>query len=158
MKKFSLARTLTIIITTIIVFISCKNSGHEIKSSPQETKSSPIDGAWLTVWGRYNGEVYSPEKPYQFKMFSNGYFALIAQDSTGKFDFGGYGKFELQGKTFKETFLYHNNPDYIGAMNWQEYELKGDTLYFRGFNKVIVKGIDSTASFPKIEEKRVRAK
>ncbi len=87
-------------------------------------------------------------------MFSNGYFALIAQDSTGKFDFGGYGKFELQGKTFKETFLYHNNPDYIDAMNWQEYELKGDTLYFRGFNKVIVKGIDSTASFPKIEESK----
>ncbi len=24
----------------------------ETKSSPQETKSSPIDGAWLTVWGK----------------------------------------------------------------------------------------------------------
>ncbi len=66
--------------------------------------------------------------------------------------------YEMDVNTYKETFLYHNNPEYTGGMDWQEYGLKGDTLYAKGFTKVIVGGKEVTADFPKIEEKRVRAK
>ena len=43
-------------------------------------------------------------------------------------------------------------------MAWQNYELNGDTLYFKGFSKVIVGGKDVTKGWLMIEEKRVKAK
>ena len=98
MKKFALMLSITIIITTFIILLSWKNSG-------QEVKSSPIDGAWLTVWGRYNGEVYSPKKPYQFKMFSNGYFALIAQDSLENLTLEDMENLNCRVKLLKRLFF-----------------------------------------------------
>jgi hypothetical protein len=91
-------------------------------------------------------------------MFNHGIFSLFATDSSGKILFAGYGKYELDGNSYKETFIYHDNPEYTGAMDWQQYELKGDTLYFKGFDKVIVGGKEVTSDFPKIAERRVKVK
>ena len=107
---------------------------------------------------KYNDTVRVINKWAEFKHFSNGFFSMIAMDPSGKLSFCGYGKFELDSNVYKETVIYHDNPEYIGGMDWQEWELKGDTLYFKGFNKVIVGGKDVTADFGKIEQKRVRAK
>ncbi|MFN2438865.1 MAG: hypothetical protein ABR503_06665 [Chitinophagaceae bacterium] len=135
----------------------CSGSDDKQESSSAvnvaEAKTTPIDGAWQTVSFRRNNQ---PATNNQYKLFSNGFFSLISWDSTGKFSYGGFGKYELDGSMYKETFLYHNNPNYTGAKDWQEYEMKGDTLIMRGFNKVIVGGKDVTVDFPKIEEKRVR--
>jgi len=149
---------------TVVVFSGC--GGEPLKEQPQsapsatetKNKTSSIEGNWETIWGMYNGKIRNPGKPFQFKTFHDGYFTLIALDSAGKFAFAGYGKYEVSGNNYKETFLWHNNPDYIDGWDEQEYELKSDTLYFKGFKKVVVKGEDKTANFPKIEEKRVRAK
>ena len=83
----------------------------------------------------------------------NNYLNTGQQDSSGKISYAGYGKIDLHGTAYKETFLYHSNPDYRGAIDWQECELKGDTLYTKGFTKVVVGGKGVTADFPKIENK-----
>ncbi|MEO6001195.1 MAG: hypothetical protein ABIN89_30365 [Chitinophagaceae bacterium] len=92
-------------------------------------------------------------------MFNGGFFSLIRQDYSGKWSVSGAGSYSLDGKTYKETFRYCSIPKYMGATDWQEYELKGDTLYSRGFTKVIyADGSDKTNEFGKFEEKRIRAK
>ena len=66
---------------------------------------------------------------------------------------------QIIGNSYKETFHYCSVPEFVGASDWQTYELKGDTLYFKGFNKVVyADGSDKTSQFDKFEEKRVRAK
>lgn len=150
---------LLIVFIVVNLFIGCSDSGSAEKvfseTNATETKSTAIDGAWETVFFLRNSE---PATNNQFKIFGNGFFCMISWDSTNKFSYGGYGKYELEGNIYKETFLNHSNPNNTGAMDWQEYEMKGDTLIMRGFNKVIVGGKDVTADFPKIEEKRVRVK
>jgi hypothetical protein len=50
-------------------------------------------------------------------------------------------------------------PEYVGATDWQEFEMQGDTLIFKLFTKVInAKGEDITNQWPKIVEKSVKAK
>jgi hypothetical protein len=120
-----------------------------------EKKTSPIDGAWKLVWAKSDGKLVDPLKNPQIKFFTDGCFSLVASDGEGKIDYAGYGTFELEGTAYHETFLYHNMKEYVGAMDWQEMELKGDTLYAKGFKKVIVQGKEAT-NFPVIEEKRVR--
>lgn len=124
------------------------------------TAASPIDGNWELVWSKdtRTGQVDERGKPSQFKTFQNGFFSMLAWDVSGTFSYAGYGTFELQGTKYKETVIWHNTPEYIGGYDWQTYELKGDTLYFRGFDQVVIGGKDVTADFGKFEEKRVRAK
>jgi hypothetical protein len=132
-------------------FIFTKNGNS---ASEKTSASTSIDGAWEIVWARYNDTV---SIGHQFKMFAGGKFALFMIDSTGKLESAGYGKYELEGNSYKETFIYHNYPPFVGAVDWQTYEMLGDTLYMTGFNKVIVEGKEAH-DFPKIEEKRVRVK
>lgn len=149
----------------LIVFIagilaSCSDSANTGKVSseikPAETKAPAIDGAWETVSFQQNNQ---PATNNQFKIFHDGFFCLVSWDSSGKLSYAGYGKYELDGNLYKETFLYHDNAAYTGAINWQEFELKNDTLNMKGFNKVVLAdGVDKTTDFPKFAEKRVRAK
>jgi hypothetical protein len=160
-KQFSMLFAFAMCIGLCIV-ASCNNatSGDEKQSTSEPAKSSAatIDGAWEIVWAEANDTLLNPLSPHQFKMFNNGVFSMIAKDSAGNISYAGYGKYELDGNIYKETFMYSDEPKYIGASDWQEYEVKGDTLYTKGFNKVIIGGKDVTADFPKIEEKRVRVK
>ena len=52
--------------------------------------------------------------------------------------------------------INHTNSVYTGAMDWQKYELNGNTLYFKGFDKVVVGEKDVSKEWLKIEEKRFR--
>ena len=146
----SLITTLFLIGATSIV--SCNDDAKKVESQPVAASPlSPLEGSW---------ELISQDgKTTQFKMFHDGFFSLIMQDSLGKWTISGAGKFSLDGNVYKETFRYCSIPDYVGATDWQEYELKGDTLYFKGFTKVIyADGSDKTAQHSKFEEKRVKAK
>jgi len=149
-------------VVLILIFCGAINSSQttsEIEKGKTETaEGTPIDGAWVLVWAKYNDTVVDVQKIPLFKMFHNGVFSLIARDSAKHISFAGFGTYQLDGKMYKETFLYHNNPELTGGSDWQEYELKGDTLYFKGFNKVIIGGKELTSGFPRIEEKRVRMK
>jgi len=136
----------------MLVFISGTNR-------PGTAITSPIDGEWELVWSKSNGKVNSPGKPIQFKMFHNGFFSLIMQDSAGNWNIAGAGTFETKGNTYKETFNYVTAADLVGYSNWQEFEIKGDTLYMKLFKKVTDASGKEINDWPKdIEEKRVRAK
>lgn len=123
----------------------------------QSTTASVIDGAWKLVYFKRNDTLVDVAKAPQFKMFSNGSFALVGHDSSGKITYAGHGKFELQGTNYTETFFSHTHGPYVGAIDWQIYEVRGDTLYSKGFSKVIIGGREDP-TFPKIEEKRVKVK
>lgn len=51
-------------------------------------------------------------------MFHDGMFSMIATDGNGKITYAGYGKFELDGSSYKETFWYNTNPDHVGGIDW----------------------------------------
>ncbi len=143
--------------------ISCSESGMKQQantnsSSTDKSNTSPIDGAWELVWEDVAGTVRSTGKPTQLKLFTNGYFSYLMEDSTGKWTNAGAGTFDVDGKTYKETHLYNANPQYVGAQDWQEFDMQGDTLVFNLFTKVVLaNGEDVTSRFPKKIEKRVRA-
>lgn len=162
MKKNSLPLPVFLMNIFFTIIISCNSNTAtgEKQTISEETNVSatPIDGAWEIVWAKRDDTLRNLKNFHLFKMFNNGIFSLITTDSTGKILFAGYGKYELSDSNYKETFIYHDNPKYAGGMDWQQYELKGDTLYFKGFDKVIVGGKEVTSDFPKIEEKRVRVK
>ena len=144
--------TIFFLAVVVVLFISGTNK-------PSDVKTSPIDGEWELVWSKSNGEVKSPGKPMQFKMFHNGFFALIMEDSAGNWTIAGAGTFETQGNTYKETFTYVSMPELVGYTNWQEFELKGDTLYKKLFKKVVDASGKEVKDWPSdLEEKRVRAK
>ncbi len=151
MNQFKSLLTTLLFIISATALVSCNQNEKKAESQPTSTSSvSPIEGAWETV--------SSEGKITQFKMWHEGFFSLIMQDSSGKWSVAGAGSYSLDGNTYKETFHYCSIPEYVGASDWQTYELKGDTLYFKGFNKVVyADGSDKTSQFDKFEEKRVRA-
>ena len=152
--------------TALILIFACANSNSntiETEKAVQpknNTENSFIDGAWELVWAKHNDTIQDISKMPMFKMFHNGVFSLIARDSAGKISFAGFGDYELSGNnTYRETFRYHTHAPYTGAMDWQKYELNGDTLYFKGFDKVVINGKDvSLKEWLRIEEKRVKVK
>ena len=148
--KLFILLTAFLISTTAVV--SCNTNENKAESQLTSTPSaSPIEGAWKTV--------SADGKITEFKMWHDGFFSFLMQDSTGKWSTAGAGNYSVDGNTYKETFQFSNVPEYVGASDWQTYELKGDTLYFKGFDKVLFPdGSDKTAQFGKFEEKRVRAK
>lgn len=122
---------------------------------------SPIDGSWELYSTEIAGRVTIHKKPKQFKMFHNGFVSLMMYDSLGKFEAAGAGTFELEGNKYKETFTYSSWPEVLGASNWQEWAMKGDTLLFYGFKKVTdANGRDITKDWggDHFIEKRLRAK
>jgi hypothetical protein len=152
MKQFQSFFNALLFVISATLIIGCNQDGKKGDVRVLGASAiSPIEGAW---------EVVSPNgKITQFKMFHDGYFSLIMQDSLGKWSVSGAGTYSLDKNTYKETFRYCSVPEFVGATDWQEYELKGDTLYFKGFTKVTyADGSDKTSQFGKFSEKRVRAK
>lgn len=142
---------------------SCSNDPAEEKTEITEVVQNPerneLEGAWEVVWTKSNGQVDQKQMPTQIKLFSDGYFSLIMQDSLGQWTLASAGTYETDGKVYKETHMYSTVPEVIGLVDWQEFEIRGDTLINKLFTKIInSKGEDVTAQYPKMEEKRVRAK
>ena len=107
----------------------------EITDNPQATASS-IEGNWILVSNEVNGRLVTPKRsPQQVKMFHDGYFSFVMYDSAGGFSLAGAGPYELDGNMYKETFQYCSDTVYNGAKDWQQWEIKADTLYFYGFKK-----------------------
>lgn len=123
--------------------------------------ASPIDGAWELYSTEKGGKTTFAKKPSQIKVYHDGYFCMMVFDSTGKFDYGGAGTYELDGNHYKETFTYGTWTEGIGGSVWFDWSIKGDTLIFAGFKKVIMPdGKDVTKSWggDSFIEKKVRVK
>ena len=152
MHQFKSLLTASLFIIFMAVVVSCNQNGKAQRPPTSTSSVSPLEGAWELV--------SADGKITQFKIWHDRFFSLIMQDSSGKWSDAGAGSYSVDGNTYKETFRYCSVPEFVGATNWQTYELKGDTLYFKGFDKVLyADGSDKTSQFSsKFYEKRVRAK
>jgi hypothetical protein len=159
MKKVS-SMLLTLLLSLCYASCNQSNEKNENQNSPQKTNTSAqsVEGAWQLVWGEYDDKIADTSNHYLFKAFNNGVFSLIAYDSTKKINFAGYGKYQFEGDTYHETFIYHNDPEFVGGEDWQDLVVKGDTMYLNGIKKVVVGGKDLTVGWTKIREKLVRVK
>lgn len=167
-KTIAMSFQLNIYISTTIaclfIVAGCQsNASYQDTTAAKQTAvapSSAIEGAWELVWSESNGKVNNSGKPIQLKIFCNGFFCYLMQNSsTGNWSEGGGGTYETDGKTYKEIHKYNSNAENVGFTDWQEFEIKGDTLYMTLFKKALNrKGEDVTAQWPRIVEKRVRAK
>jgi hypothetical protein len=159
-------RYFLIVMGLLPVLYSCSNRAgsaeKEISADPQSTATSPIEGNWILVANIENGKLVAPKRsPQQIKMFQDGYFSFVMYDSAGGFYLAGAGPYELNGNMYKETFQFCSDTIYNGARDWQQWEIKGDTLYFYGFKKVEMadgKDVTDAAGRDRFIEKRVRLK
>ena len=90
------------------------------------------------LFGKMGDSVRDNGKSGQFKIFHDGFFSLVALDSSGKWLWAGAGTYSLDGNIYKENFRYSSVPEYIGVNDLQEYELKGDTLFTRALQKLFL--------------------
>jgi hypothetical protein len=125
-------------------------------SSPEKPQS--LEGGWELVWGQYGDHVRDPGKSFQFKLFTDKHFAVIMQTEDGSWSLAGAGKYELNGDTFKETYLYNSIPDYVGGVLEWKYSFEDDKLIMSGPLKAVNGKGQEWDMVGKVREVRVRAK
>jgi hypothetical protein len=108
---------------------------------------SVLNGGWNRVSEKWLvGQGRTKLQP-QFRLYYDGYFTMVGQDSTGAWRSTFGGTYEIEGNIYKEKMLYSSFPELNGYVHWQEYEVRGDTLIFKTKNKVIdPQGVDVTVS------------
>ena len=146
-------------VAVMIVFNVFANAGQAqtVRKSAEQSSISILNGGWMRVAINLDGKPLTGITP-QFRVFNDGYFSMIGQDTTGAWTTTYAGTYEIDGNLYKEKMLYSSNVKTIGVIQWQEFEIKGDTLIFQTNKKVIdAKGEDVTASMHKREIKCVRA-
>ncbi len=144
------------IILMIIFLTGCNN-----KPADHQEAFPPFEGNWELVSNEVVGRKINLSQHQQFKVFNKGFMCYVVCDSMGNFRSAGAGPYEVNGNIYKETMSYYSDPKYVGASDWQEWEMKGDTLIFYGFKKVTLSdGTDVTKEWEdnKFTEKRIRAK
>jgi hypothetical protein len=162
MRQHSLIAFLIALVYTT----SCNDTsdtGQKASDTPRQenTAHTPIEGNWELVSYVDKGKVIDTRKAQQFKAFHDGFFYVIMYDSLGNFYMAGAGPYGIDGKTYKETFTYYSDTTYIGSSDWQEWEMKGDTLQFKGFTKgLMADGRDVTDEWGRstFDAKFVRAR
>jgi hypothetical protein len=158
MKPLSFQNILPLLLILVMSSI-IGYAGYRSEHTLTAATNTDLDGAWEMVWSKTNGVVDRGQTPMQFKIFHDGFFSLIMEDSTGKWNIASAGTYKTDGNAYIETHRYSTQPGWIGSTYWQQYNIQGDTLYFKLFTKVTdSNGKDVTAQYPTIEEKRVRAK
>ena len=149
------------IITVLTIFLSACDKDSNKHEVVGKKPYSPIEGNWELVSNEVSGKKIIPKRPEQFKIFNEGYFCFIMYDSLGNFYKAGAGPYEVNGNMYKETVNYYSDTKFIGTSDWQQWEMKGDTLIFYGFKKVtMADGSDVTDALGRDNfiEKRVRVK
>jgi hypothetical protein len=150
--SFAVCFTLIFLHTTV----EAQNSKNSITSS----SISVLNGGWQQAGIRINGKLASNGYRPQHRVYNDGCYSGVGQDSTGAWKVTIGGTYEISNNVWKEKILYSSNPNYIGGTHWQDFTLNGDTLTLKYFNKVFnSKGEDITATYKdKIETIWVRAK
>lgn len=148
--------------SSVLLFLCVLYARTTSRSEGTAATPSLIDGNWEKVSTVINGKLTTPKRqPAEFKMWNDGYFSLIHYTDEGTLGFAGAGTFEINGNHYKETYKYCHDTTFIGASVWFDWYMKGDTLVFTGFKKIILAdGKDITKDWggDTWVEKRVRAK
>lgn len=140
----------------------CSACSPTQKAIEQGNGTTAIDGAWEVVESVVDGQLFRPYRPQQLKIFHDGFFSFTHYNSDGSFNGSGSGTYTLNGNQYQEIFRYYSDTIWVGFADLQTWELRGDTLIFAGFKKVLDRsGREMPAATwggDKFVEKRVRAK
>ncbi len=123
-----------------------------------KTSLSTLNGSWRIVSINENGRINNRGQLSNIIAFNDGFYSWFGPDSTGNWNRGGAGTYEISGNTLKQEIQYSSWPERIGTTNLNEIQMKGDTVYLRFKQRINPKGEDITANFPASEYKWVKSK
>lgn len=149
MKIFPLS---ILAVSFVLLPALCALKAQNIK---EKSAISTLNGGWQRVAVKVNGKIES--RGQEFRVYHNGFFSIITQDSAGEWKQTHAGTYEINSNLYKEKLLYCSYANEIGMIHWQEFSIKGDTAIFKLFKKMINYPGDVSA-LPKIEMVCVRMK
>ena len=145
-------KLLFIICSACTLFFLSNNGYAQTTDSGSRSSLSVLNGAWNSVWKDDSGK-----QLMEHSLYYNGFVTNIGQDSSGAWREIHSGTYEISGNIYKQKILYSSYPDRIGIMHWQEFKIKGDTLYLTFFKKIIdASGKDITSQYKPVEIKYVK--
>jgi len=144
--------------TLICVLISLTILQNVSAQSNQKLTNTSINGAWEMVWS--NEKANPTGKAMEFKLYHDGFFSVLWQDTPGKWNHSAAGVYKLNGNALQQIVKYDTDTAFINWQFWQSVELTEDTLYTKVFYKVInPKGEDVSKQWgDSVREKWIRAK
>ena len=157
MKK----QLLLALVTVSFLFFICINTIAQNSKSLFSKSSSPsvLNGAWKMVYDNVDGKIMvAKDQPFKIYVLNDGFWMWFGPDSTGNWNQGGAGTYEIDGNIWKQKALYSFDPSRIGLINWSKFEMREDTLYMQNYVKMFEKGKDITTYMPKRNVKWVRFK
>lgn len=157
MKKQLLIKLIT---ASFLVFIyKNANAQNSESSSDKNSSSSILNGAWKMVYDNENGHItVAKDQPLKIYVLCDGFWMWYGPDSSGIWNQGGAGTYEIVGNIWKQKALYSFDASRIGYLNWSKFEIRGDTVYMQNYIKMFYKEEDVTTDFPKRNVKWVRHK
>ena len=135
-------KTSSFIVSFGILILSSLLSNVTAQTASAKSKSplSALNGAWNSADQNSIGTEHC--------LYYDGFVTDVGKDSTGAWRDIYSGTYEISGNIYKQKILYCSNSEYIGGSHWQEFKIKGDTLYLTFFKKVLDQsGNDVTSMF-----------
>ena len=127
MKKLSTA-------ALVLLFVSCQTV------SSAGSRTSPLDGAWEFVSGRYvnaDGKVSEVAAPqiHSLKVLNDSHFAFVTVRDDGTLVRAAAGPFTVSGNTYSEQLEKTSFEGIRGKTYSFEWRLEGDTWHHAGTNE-----------------------
>ena len=133
MRKLSFS-VFAICLVVNLSWVSVKAQNTK-KTSSQNSLLSVLNGSWQRIAVTANGEVVN-NPPSQFRVCHDGFFSIVGQDSAGAWKETYGSTYEISNNIYKDTMVYSSHPNVIGVIHWQEFHIKGDTIFFKLFQKL----------------------
>ncbi len=147
MKKF-----LLIFYVGIELFILSIDVHAQTSKANNRSSLSVLNGAWNSVSSANSGD-----QGMEHSLYHDGFVTNIVRDSSGAWRDIYSGTYEIDGNLYKQKILYCSSSQLMGALHWQEFKIKGDTLYLTFFKKLIdPTGKDVTSEYTPVVNKYVR--
>ena len=101
-------------------------------SIAQTKMTTPLEGAWYLIEGTYNGETVKPEKPFQFKIFTDTHYSFLMQSDEGAWNRGMAGSYKIKDTTYIESCEFSSVPAQIGISAEWKYTIEDGKLIIEG--------------------------
>jgi hypothetical protein len=134
MKKLFLFITLFVAISMCVPY-GVQAQNRKIKAVSKISVSS-LNGCWKRIGVITDGKP-EVEPLGQLRIFSDGFYTIIGQDTAHNWTRTYAGIYEIDNGLYKETTQYSSYPSLIGNIHWQEMKITGDTLSLKFFKKMI---------------------
>ena len=148
-----------IISASFLLFVYINTEAQNAKSlSDKNSPLSVLNGAWKMVYDNVDGKItLAKDQPLKIYVLNDGFWMWLGPDSSGKWNQGGAGTYEIDGNIWKQKSIYSFDPERIGYVNWSKFELRSDTLYMQNYVKMFYKD-EEIKDNPKRNVKWIRFK